>query len=124
MNPYPKRQPREKYSGMWGRVSFVYHFKDKQTAIEEAQRKDDVWAAAFRIRGVREGYGMSELSDIEIDSWYQALRLANNRTVKQFIENETEIEVLQAILKREAQTGSPDRKRIGLLNKRIQELRS
>jgi hypothetical protein len=120
---YPKRSPKEKYSGMWGRIGYVFQFKDKESAIWEANDKDDIWQAAYYIKGTIKGFDMSELSDIEVDAWYMALKLATERTEKQWIQNETNPDVLRKIVEREVETGEPDMDRIKAMNTRIQELR-
>jgi len=108
---------------MWGRIGFVYHFKDKTAAMQEAKRKDSIWQAAFYIKGTIKGYNMDELSDVEIDAWLLALRLATERTETQWVQNETNPDVLRKIVKREVETGNPNMDRIKAMNTRIQELR-
>ena len=121
---YPKRTPREKYSGMWGRIGYLLTRRSTEELVQEVNSKDDVWRAAAHMGARKRDVDMTELSDIETDAWLQAIRLATDHTVTHFIENETSEELLMEILEREVETGNPDTDLISLINQRLQELRA
>jgi hypothetical protein len=121
----PKRSPRETYSGIWGRTLYVVSRRGPEAAVEEAERRDAVWTAAYRMQLQRQGHPemAEQLSDIEIDAWQVALHTATEHTIKSFVESETDATVLARLITREAKTGVPNERFIEQCDERIRELR-
>jgi hypothetical protein len=127
---YIKRHVRDRYEGMWGHFTHRLTRRSIDDAIDWATEQDDpVYLAACRIAIRNRDLSMTHeqhdrLSDIELDAWQTALRVAPEQTVRYFIENETEATVLARLITREAKTGTPDEGFIERCENRIKELRS
>lgn len=120
---YPKRTNEEKYSGMWGRISYLITRRSPKDAIDECNTKDGVWRAACQMQLRKKAMSVEDLSEIERESWCVAFGLATEYTAKKFVEAETDTQLLMDLLKHEAESDSPNKQLIGTLNQRLQELR-
>jgi len=90
---YPKQTDQEKYSGLWGRFGFLLQFRDAEALVKEVNSKDSVYRAAGYMRLRKEGLDVSQISEIEMEGWKTAMKLATTHTIKGFVKNETDLDL-------------------------------